>query len=260
MTWFFRKVGQRFITYCEKLGRSILFLLALILGFPRTKRNSYQFILQIFYIGVMSLLIIIISAAFIGMVIALQGYNTLSKFGSETQLGQLVALSIFRELGPVVSGLLFAGRVGSSLTAEVGLMKMTQQIASLEMMAVNTMRFVLSPRFYAGVLALPLLVIIFDAFSVIGGYFISVSWVGMDSGVYWSSMTSSVSVSRDLLSGIFKAIFFAVMVNWIALYQGFYVEPVAEGMSRASTKTVVYASVMILALDFILTMFTLGVD
>ena len=200
----------------------------------------------------------LLSAFFIGMVVALQGYNTLQKFGAEQELGQLLALAIVRELGPVVSALLFAGRAGSALTAELGLMRATSQLSSMEMMAVNPLWRIVAPRFWAGFIALPLLTILFNMTSIYGGHMVGVDWLGVDSGSFWSNMQSAVSFHADILNGIIKSVVFGFVVTWVAVYQGYYSEPSARGISRATTKTVVYSSLLILALDFVLTAVMMG--
>ncbi len=192
------------------------------------------------------------------MVIGLQGYNTLQKFGASSQLGQLLALSITRELGPVISALLFAGRAGSALTAEIGLMKATEQLASMDMMGVDPLERVIYPRFLAGLIALPILALIFSAVAIYGGFFVGVQWLGVDNGTFWSNMQASVNFRADVLSGIIKSIVFAFVVVWIAVYQGFNCVATAEGISQTTTRTVVYSSLAVLGLDFLLTAVMIG--
>ena len=192
------------------------------------------------------------------MVVGLQGYNTLEKFGASSQLGQLLALSICRELGPVISALLFAGRAGSALTAEIGLMKATEQLASMDMMGVDPLGRIIYPRFLAGVIALPMLSLIFAAVAVFGGYFIGVQWLGLDAGSFWSNMQAAVDFRIDVLSGIVKSVVFAFVVIWIAVFQGFTCVPTAEGISQATTRTVVYSSLAVLGFDFLLTAIMIG--
>lgn len=213
---------------------------------------------QLYFIGVLSCLIIVVSALFIGMVVGLQGYNTLQKFGASSQLGQLLALSVARELGPVISALLFAGRAGSALTAEIGLMKATEQLSSMDMMGVDPLGRVVYPRFVAGFIALPILALIFSAVAIYGGYFIGVYWLGVDAGSFWSNMQAAVNFRIDILSGIIKSLVFAFVVTWISVYQGFECVPTAEGISHATTKTVVYSSLAVLGLDFLLTAMMIG--
>jgi phospholipid/cholesterol/gamma-HCH transport system permease protein len=213
---------------------------------------------QIHFIGNYSLLIISVSGLFVGMVLALQGYYTLSQFGADEKLGQLVALSLLRELGPVVTALLFAGRAGTSLTAEIGLMKAGEQLTAMEMMAVNPIQRVLAPRFWAGLIAMPILATVFSAIGVIGGYLVGVQLIGVDPGAFWSQMQGNIDVRRDVMNGVLKSFVFGIAVTFTALFQGYEAQPTPEGVSRATTRTVVIASLMVLGLDFIMTalMFT----
>jgi phospholipid/cholesterol/gamma-HCH transport system permease protein len=208
---------------------------------------------QIHFIGNYSLLIISVSGLFVGMVLALQGYYTLSQFGAEEKLGQLVALSLLRELGPVVTALLFAGRAGTSLTAEIGLMKAGEQLTAMEMMAVNPIQRVLAPRFWAGLIAMPILATVFSAIGVIGGYLVGVQLIGVDPGAFWSQMQGNIDVRRDVMNGVLKSFIFGVAVTFTALFQGYEAQPTPEGVSRATTRTVVIASLMVLGLDFVMT-------
>jgi phospholipid/cholesterol/gamma-HCH transport system permease protein len=208
---------------------------------------------QIHFIGNYSLLIIVVSGLFVGMVLGLQGYYTLSQFGADEKLGQLVALSLLRELGPVVTALLFAGRAGTSLTAEIGLMKAGEQLSAMEMMAVNPVQRVLAPRFWGGMIAMPVLATIFSAIGVIGGYLVGVQLIGVDEGAFWSQMQGNIDVRRDILNGVLKSFVFGIAVTFTALFQGYEAQPTPEGVSRATTRTVVIASLMVLALDFIMT-------
>lgn len=213
---------------------------------------------QIHFIGNYSLLIITVSGLFVGMVLGLQGYYTLSQFGAEEKLGQLVALSLLRELGPVVTALLFAGRAGTSLTAEIGLMKAGEQLTAMEMMAVNPIQRVLAPRFWAGLIAMPILATVFSAIGVIGGYLVGVQLIGVDPGAFWSQMQGNIDVRRDVMNGVLKSFIFGIAVTFTALFQGYEAQPTPEGVSRATTRTVVIASLMVLGLDFVMTalMFT----
>jgi len=208
---------------------------------------------QLYAIGVHSLPIVAVAGLFVGMVLGLQGYNTLVDFGAEDSLGVLVALSLVRELGPVVAALLFAGRAGSALTAEIGLMKSTEQLSAMEMMAVDPVHRIVTPRFLAGVLSLPLLTAIFTLLGVVGGYLIGVPLLGIDDGAFWSQMQAQVDYYDDVLSGIIKSLVFGVVVTWIALFEGYDALPTSVGVARATTKTVVHASLAVLSLDFILT-------
>ena len=208
---------------------------------------------QIFFLGNYSLAIISVSGLFVGFVLGLQGYYTLQRYGSSEALGLLVALSLVRELGPVITALLFAGRAGTALTAEIGLMKAGEQLSAMEMMAVDPVQRILAPRFWGGIIAMPLLAAVFSAVGVIGGWIVGVVMIGIDSGSFWSQMQSGVDVWRDVGNGIVKSFVFGVTVTFVALYQGFEAQPTPEGVSRATTRTVVVASLAVLGLDFLLT-------
>lgn len=247
------KLGHVGIVYLTRLGRSGSFLLKTILRRPRFAASFPLIVQQLFSVGVLSLLVILVSGLFIGLVLGLQGYNTLRHFGAEQQLGQLVALSVVRELGPVVTALLFAGRAGTSLTAEIGLMSATEQLSSMEIMAVDPLWRVISPRFWAGFISMPILTVIFSIVAIYGGYLVGVEWLGIDDGSFWSNMQAAVDFRLDIVNGIIKSLVFGFIVTWIAVYQGFYCEPTASGISRATTRTVVYSSLAVLGFDFILT-------
>ena len=208
---------------------------------------------QIHFIGNYSLVIIAVSGLFVGFVLGLQGYYTLNKYGSEQALGLLVALSLVRELGPVVTALLFAGRAGTSLTAEIGLMKAGEQLSAMEMMAVNPLQRVVAPRFWAGVIAMPVLAAIFSAVGIMGGYVVGVLMIGVDEGAFWSQMQGGVDVWADIANGVLKSIVFGIAVTFVALFQGYEAQPTPEGVARATTRTVVIASLTVLGLDFLLT-------
>lgn len=208
---------------------------------------------QLHFLGNYSLSIISVSGLFVGFVLGLQGYYTLQRYGSAQALGLLVALSLVRELGPVVSALLFAGRAGTSLTAEIGLMRAGEQLSAMEMMAVDPVRRILAPRFWAGVIAMPLLAAVFSAVGVIGGWIVGVVMLGVDGGAFWGQMQSGVDVWADLGNGVLKSFVFGVTVTFIALLQGYIAKPTPEGVSRATTRTVVMASLTVLGLDFLLT-------
>ena len=239
------------------LGRAGFMLFGALIGRPQVRKHTPLLIKQLYVLGVQSLLIILLSGLFIGMVLGLQGYVILVDFAAETSLGQLVALSLLRELGPVVTALLFAGRAGSALTAEIGLMKATEQLSSLEMMAVDPLRRVIAPRFWAGIIAMPILAVIFTAIGIWGGHLVGVDWKGVDGGSFWSAMRSAVDVS-DLLNGFIKSVVFAFAVVWIALFNGYDCVPTSEGISQATTRTVVHASLTVLGLDFVLTAMMFG--
>lgn len=257
MIAFISAIGQHVLNVVRVFGRATLMLWGALIGKPEFRKHAALFVKQLYVLGVQSLLIILLSGLFIGMVLGLQGYVVLVDFSAETSLGQLVSLSLLRELGPVVTALLFAGRAGSALTAEIGLMKATEQLSSLEMMAIDPLRRIITPRFWAGVVAMPILAVIFTAVGIWGGSLVGVDWKGVDSGSFWSVMQNSVTIS-DLLNGFIKSLVFAVAVVWIALFNGYDAMPTSEGISQATTRTVVNASLAVLGLDFILTAMMFG--
>ena len=214
---------------------------------------------QIHFLGNYSLAIIAVSGLFVGFVLSLQGYYTLQRYGSAEALGLLVTLSLVRELGPVVTALLFAGRAGTSLTAEIGLMKAGEQLSAMDMMAVDPVKRILAPRFWGGVVAMPILAAVFSAVGVIGGWVVGVLMIGVDAGSFWGQMQGGVDVWKDVGNGVIKSMVFGVTVTFVAVYQGYEAQPTPEGVSRATTRTVVVASLAVLALDFVLTamMFTI---
>lgn len=248
-----QKIGAFIINSLSSIGRATLFLFSVLLGLKDVLVRPHLLIRELYSVGVLSLLIIVFSAIFVGMVLSLLGYITLVDFGAEESLGVLVSLSLVRELGPVLSALLFSGRAGSALTAEIGLMKATEQLASMEMMAVDPVRRIVSPRFYAGLISLPILTIIFMAIGIYSGYLVGSVWLGVDEGSFWSQMQSKVEFRHDIVNGIIKSIVFAFTVTWIAVYQGYNSMPTSEGVSRATTNSVVYSALAVLALDFVLT-------
>jgi len=242
--------------FLSGLGRAQFFLLQVLGSIPALLLRPRLIVQQLYYVGQLSMVIIVLAGSFVGMVLALQGYRTLIRFGAEESLGVFVALVIVRELGPVVTALLFAGRAGSALAAELGLMRATDQLSAMEMMAVDPIRRVVAPRFVAGVIAMPLLASVFAvmAIGIAGGHAIGVELLGVDAGSYWSQIRGSVGID-DITDGLVKATVFGVAITWIAVYQGFNAEPTSEGVSRATTSTVVISSLSILALDFVLTAF-----
>ena len=250
-----RAIGHRVIDAVWRLGVAARFLAYTLLHSASSWRRFQLIVKELFSSGVMSLIIIGVAGTFVGMVLGLQGYETLKRYGSESALGSLVALSLVRELGPVLAALLFASRAGSAMTAEIGLMKATEQIAAMEMMAVNPIARVVAPRFWAGVISMPLLAAIFSAMGVFGGYLVGVVLIGVDAGSFWSQMQSAVDVRDDIVNGVIKSFVFGVVVTLIALFEGFDAPPTAEGVSGATTRTVVESSLAILMLDFILTAF-----
>ena len=253
-----RLFGRAGIEVVEALGRSTLFLLHALLGRNGLGSGFQLLVKQLHSVGVLSLPIIIVSGVFIGMVLALQGYNILVDYGSEQAVGQMVALTLLRELGPVVTGLLFAGRAGSALTAEIGNMKSTEQLSSLEMIGVDPLKYIIAPRLWAGFISMPLLALFFSVVGLGGGAMVAVDWLGVYEGSFWGNMQNSVNFHEDVLNGVIKSIVFAFVITWIAVFQGYDCEPTSEGISRATTKTVVYASLAVLGLDFILTALMFG--
>ena len=249
-----RALGARIVNnWVWRLGFACRFLWITLKESGASLRRFHLTIREIYFTGVLSLIIILVSGLFVGMVLALQGYDTLVRFGSSEVLGVLVSLSLVRELGPVVAGLLFASRAGSAITAEIGLMKATEQLSAMEMMAVDPIARVVAPRFWAGVISMPLLAALFSAMGVFGGYLVGVRLIGVDEGSFWSQMQAAVDFREDVLNGVIKSLVFGVAVTWIAVYEGYDAPPTAEGVSGATTRTVVTSSLAILALDFVLT-------
>jgi len=235
------------------LGHSAFFLVDLLRSLPWALRRLFLTIAQIHSIGNYSLVIIAASGLAVGFVLALQGYYTLSRYGAAESLGLLVALSLVRELGPVVTGLLFAGRAGTSLTAEIGLMKAGEQLAAMELMAIDPRARVLAPRFLAGIVSMPILALVFSAVGILGAYVVAVLLIGVDAGNFWSIMQDRVDVWRDLGNGIVKSAVFGLICTFVALYQGYETQATPEGVAHATTRTVVIASLGVLGMDFILT-------
>lgn len=248
-----RRLGREGLSFFERLGRGHLFLAYVLLGVPDVLARFRLLVAQVWSVGVLSLVIVLVSGVFVGMVLGLQGYNTLVDFNAEESLGVVVALSLVRELGPVVSALLFAGRAGSALTAEIGLMKATEQLAGMEMMAVDPLRRIVAPRFLAGFVSMPILAAIFSAVGVLGGWFVGVGLLGVDDGAFWSQMQAKVDLYDDIMNGVIKSVVFGFVVTWIAVFEGYDAVPTSEGVSRATTRTVVHSSLAILGLDFVLT-------
>ncbi len=254
---YLRFVGRFSLGLVQTVGRCCLMFWQTLWGKPHAQLIPLM-IRQIFQLGILSLPIILTSGLFIGMVLAFQGYNILVDYSAEESLGSMVALSLLRELAPVVAALLFAGRAGSALTAEIGLMQSTEQLASMEMMAVSPLKRVIAPRFLAGIIALPMLTVFFNVIGIWGGYLIGVSWMGIDGGTYWSVMQSSIDYLPDVGNGLIKSLVFAILITWIALYNGYHVVPNALGISKSTTQTVVVSSLLVLAMDFVLTVFMFG--
>ncbi|MEZ5542985.1 MAG: lipid asymmetry maintenance ABC transporter permease subunit MlaE [Pseudomonadota bacterium] len=253
-----QRLGHRTLGFFERLGRGHLFLLQILASMPGMLLRPVLLVKQMYSVGVLTLVIIVVSGLFVGMVMGLQGYNTLVDFGAEESLGVLVALSLVRELGPVVAALLFAGRAGSALAAEIGLMKATEQLSGMEMMAVDPVQRVIAPRFLATFLCMPLLAAIFSAVGVYGGHFVGVGLLGVDDGAFWSQMQDKVDVYDDILNGVIKSIVFGFIAGWIALFEGYDAVPTAEGVSGATTRTVVHTALAVLGLDFVLTALMFG--
>jgi phospholipid/cholesterol/gamma-HCH transport system permease protein len=251
-------LGRSVIGGLGTAGYATRFFFRLLLEFFPLLRRPRLVTKQIHFVGNYSLVIIAVSGLFVGFVLGLQGYYTLNRYGSEQALGLLVALSLVRELGPVVTALLFAGRAGTSLTAEIGLMKAGEQLTAMEMMAVDPVKVVIAPRLWAGIISMPILAAIFSAVGVFGGYVVGVLLIGVDSGAFWSQMQGGVDVWLDVGAGVFKSVVFGLAVTFVALYQGYEAKPTPEGVSRATTKTVVYASLAVLGLDFLLTALMFG--
>ncbi|HAU92772.1 MAG: lipid asymmetry maintenance ABC transporter permease subunit MlaE [Pseudomonadota bacterium] len=258
MNWI-QQTGRHTLERVAASGRAGLMLFGALFATPSLK-NIPLTIRQLYVVGVQSLAIIIVSGLFIGMVMALQGYTILTDYGAEGSLGPMVALSLLRELGPVVTALLFAGRAGSALTAEIGLMKATEQLSSLEMMAVDPLRRVVAPRFWAGMIAMPMLALIFSAVGILGGHLVGVDWLGVDAGSYWSIMQATVDWDKDVINGVIKSLVFALVVTWIAIFKGYDSIPTSEGISQATTQTVVFSSLAVLGLDFVLTALMFGIE
>jgi phospholipid/cholesterol/gamma-HCH transport system permease protein len=250
-----RRLGGLTVDAVLRLGYLTRFFIAIAANTPAAFRRLHLTLREIYFSGVLSLIIILVSGLFVGMVLALQGYEVLNRYGADESLGILVALSLVRELGPVVAGLLFASRAGSAVTAEIGLMKATEQLAAMEMMAVDPLARVVAPRFWGGVISMPLLAALFSTLGVFGAYLVGVRLIGIDSGAFWGNMQAAVDFRYDIVNGIIKSVSFGVAVSLIAVFEGYVAKPTAEGVSSATTRTVVASSLVILALDFVLTVF-----
>ena len=247
------RLGHLGLHALARIGRGHLLLLGILGGLPSLAARPRLLLAQVYNVGVLSVLIIAVSGLFVGMVLSLQGHYVLSQFGAAESLGVMVAASLVRELGPVVTALLFAGRAGTSLTAEIGMMKSDEVLDYMEMTAVDPMARVLAPRFWAGVFVMPLLAAIFGAVGILGGWLVAVPMIGIDPGAFWSEMQGGVDIVSDVGNGLIKALIFGLAVTFIAVLQGFVAQATPEGVSRATTRTVVMASLTVLALDFLLT-------
>ena len=252
-----RRLGLRSLHRVESLGRASMLWFASLAWLPGPG-DLYLVVRQIYNVGVLSLIIVMLSAFSIGAVLTLQFHAQLSRFGAQDMVGVGLAVVLLRELGPVITALLFAGRAGSAITAEIGLMKSTEQLSSLEMMGVDPLRRVVAPRLWAGFISLPLLTAIFNVVAIYGGVVVGIEWLGIERGAFWSGMTDMVEIWEDIGKGMLKSVLFAVVVTWIAVFQGYDTYPSAEGIGLATTRTVVYSSVVILALDFLLTLSMYG--
>ncbi|NOS75694.1 MAG: lipid asymmetry maintenance ABC transporter permease subunit MlaE [Methyloglobulus sp.] len=257
---FIQTLGRNTRSSFTKLGRATFFLVQTVIGIADILPRPRLLLNQLYSVGVLSFLIISISGLFVGMVLGLQGFYILSDFGAEETLGVMVAASLVRELGPVVSALLFAGRAGSALTAEIGLMKATEQLSGMEMMAVDPIKRIISPRFLAGFISMPLLAALFSAIGIIGGQIVGSGLLGVDDGAYWSQMQAKLDFQDDIINGVIKSLVFGFVTSWIALFEGYDAIPTSEGVSRATTRTVVTAAFSILGLDFVLTALMFGDD
>jgi phospholipid/cholesterol/gamma-HCH transport system permease protein len=250
-----RKEPSRIADALAQVGACGLFLFQILGAIPKSLRHFKETVRQIWFVGAMSLVIIMTCGLFVGAVLGLQLYDVLSRFGSAAMSGTVVALALYRELGPVVTALLFAGRAGTSITAEIGLMRATDQLSAMEMMAVDPLAYVVAPRFLAGIIAMPLLVCVFNALAILGAHVVCVSWLGLDNGTFWSNMTASVDVWTDVINGVWKSLAFGAVITLIAAFQGYTTPPTSEGVAYATTRTVVFSSIVVLALDFVMTAF-----
>jgi len=250
-----RRLGAGTIATVERLGFAARFAIGVLAHSGTALRRLQLTLREIYFSGVLSLVIILVSGFFVGMVLALQGYDVLNRYGADDSLGILVALSLVRELGPVVAGLLFASRAGSAVTAEIGLMKATEQLSAMEMMAVDPLARVVAPRFWGGVISMPILAALFSTLGIFGAYIVGVRLIGIDSGTFWGNMQAAVDFRQDIVNGIIKSVVFGVIVSLIAVFEGYDAAPTAEGVSSATTRTVVESSLAILAADFVLTVF-----
>jgi phospholipid/cholesterol/gamma-HCH transport system permease protein len=250
-----RRVGAGTLRAIARTGYLARFFLAVLVHTPTAFLRIRLTLREIYFSGVLSLVVIMVSGLFVGMVLGLQGYDTLNRYGAGDSLGIFVGLSLVRELGPVVSGLLFASRAGSAVTAEIGLMKTTEQLSAMEMMAVDPLARIVAPRFWGGVVSMPLLAALFSVMGVFGAYLVGVRLIGVDNGTFWGNMQAGIDFWPDVTNGIIKSVVFGIAVSVIAVFEGYDAQPTAEGVSAATTRTVVGGSLAILALDFVLTVF-----
>ena len=253
-----QQLGHSTLSAFARLGRANLFLIQVFAGLTGMLVRPSLLVRQLFFVGVQTLVIILVAGLFVGMVMGLQSYYALVDFGAEDSVSVMVVLSLLRELGPVVTALLFAGRAGSAITSEIGLMKATEQLSGMEMMAVNPIERVIAPRFLAGFISMPILAAIFSAVGVLGGYLVAVELLGLDAGAFWSQAQAKVDLIEDLGNGMIKSAVFGFVVAWIAVFEGYDCLPTSEGLGQATTRTVVYSSLAILGLDFVLTALMFG--
>ncbi|MEY3709641.1 MAG: lipid asymmetry maintenance transporter permease subunit MlaE [Pseudomonadota bacterium] len=251
-------LGALFLQFVSALGGFALLFAKILARTAAILKRPRLIAAQVHFLGNHSLAIILVAGLFVGLVLGLQGYYTLRRYGSEEALGVLVALSLVRELGPVIAALLFAGRAGTSLTAEIGLMKAGEQLSALETMAVDPIARVLGPRFFGGLIAVPLLAALFSAVGVIGGWLVGVALIGVDAGAFWSQMSDGVDFWNDIVNGVIKSAVFGLAVTHVALMQGYESKPTPDGVARATTLTVVAGSLAVLGLDFVLTALMFG--
>ena len=248
-----RGLRDGFADFLTSFGAACIFLLRLLADTPRAFLRPRLILHQVHVVGANSLVLIMMAGLFVGMVLGLQFYNTMAKFGAEQSLGPVVVLALVRELGPVVTALLFAGRAGTALASEIGLMKATEQLSGMEMMAVDPMRYVILPRFLGAFIAMPLLTAIFNAVAILGAWLVAVQMMGMDGGQFWAPMPDNVDVYDDVLGGVMKSVFFGAAAGLLAVFEGYRAYPTAEGVSRATTRTVVVTAMSVLVLDYMLT-------
>ncbi|MBF0589631.1 MAG: ABC transporter permease [Magnetococcales bacterium] len=252
MIRFFQKLGRSSLDYLQGMGHMFIFLVSTIIHIFKPPFRPYNLLKQIHFIGIRSLFVIVLTAAFAGMVLGLQGYYTLSRFGSEGLLGPAVALSIIRELGPVLSALMVTGRAGSALTAELGIMRIREQMDALETMGIHPLKSLLAPRVEAGLIVLPLLNVIFDVIGIFGGYLVAVHLLGLSSGTYFGGIENAVEV-KDIQVGLIKSLCFGMLITWVCTYKGYFTQRGAEGVSQATTSAVVTSSVLVLVFDYFIT-------
>ena len=251
----FRRLGGGIIDSGWRLGYASRVLTMVLMASAMAFRRFSLIMRELYFAGVLSLVIISVSGLFVGMVLALQGFETLQNFGAAEAVGVLVATSLVKELGPVVAGLLFASRAGSAMTAEIGLMKTTEQLSAMEMMAVNPLARVVAPRFWAGVISMPMLAAIFSVMGVFGGWLVAVKLLGVDNGTFWSQMQAQIDFRLGIVNGVIKSLVFGTAITAIAVFEGYDATPTAEGVASATTRTVVASALAVLALDFVLTVF-----